>query len=219
MPHDIFSSLRHNYWVLTYVVLLKQLKLSFSSETDCRFSRPMLQHLPQCNKTSYSFKGPICIKVDVHVFFDYKAGLGSILILWKYQSLREIHTACIQKLSLKTSRQDFWNFVMSQQRSRLLSAKPQAPPTWTHHPTLQDVFSLTVNLKCVIFLFDYSEISHPIRRETQILSSDWLTDLLLLELQREAWERQCKTTLRWFLVLKTTNMTGYQHFKENTAKV
>jgi len=27
-----------------------------------------------------------------------------------------MHTACIQTLSLKTSRQDFWNFVMSEKR-------------------------------------------------------------------------------------------------------
>jgi len=32
-------------------------------------------------------KVPYSLKVDVHVFSDYKAGLGSILILWKYQSL------------------------------------------------------------------------------------------------------------------------------------
>jgi len=53
-----------------------------------------------------------------------------------------MHTACIQTLSLKTSRQDFWSFVMSQQKLR---------------------------------------------------SS--LLDLLLLELQRDAWERRCF----WFL--------------------
>jgi len=35
-----------------------------------------------------------------------------------------MHTACIQKLSLKTSCQDFWNFVMSQQSSQ----RPQPCP-------------------------------------------------------------------------------------------
>jgi len=63
---------------------------------------------------------------------------------------------------------------------------PSAPPTWTHHPTLQDLVSLSVYLKSAIFLLDRSENSQPIRREAKILSSDWLTDLLLLELQREA---------------------------------
>jgi len=62
-----------------------------------------------------------------------------------------MHTACIQKLSLKTSRQDFWNFVMSQQSRH--SAMPKALPTWTHHPISQDLVSLSVYLKSVIFVF------------------------------------------------------------------
>jgi len=66
---------------------------------------------------------------------------------------------------------------MSQQ-----SSHAQAPPTWTHHPTLQDL----VSLKSAIFLFNRSEDSQPIKTEALSFSSDWLTDLLLLELQREA---------------------------------
>jgi len=84
-----------------------------------------------------------------------------------------MHTACVQKLSLKTSRRDFWNFVTQQSRP---SAMPQAPPIWTHHPTLQDLVFLSVYLKSAVFLFHHSENSQPYQ----------LSDLLYPELQREA---------------------------------
>jgi len=45
-----------------------------------------------------------------------------------------MHTACIQKLSLKTSRQDFWNFVMSQQSSHRFQPCPKPHPPG---PTIQ----------------------------------------------------------------------------------
>jgi len=79
-----------------------------------------------------------------------------------------MHTACIQKLSLKTSRQDFWNFVMSQQSSHCSQPCPDPRPPG---PTIQPcrIWFLCVYLKSAVVLLDHSENSQPIRREAENL--------------------------------------------------
>lgn len=92
-----------------------------------------------------------------------------------------------------------------------LGCAPNPWSTWIyHHPASCNGLECLPEI-CNIFFYSITQraVSQPIKRETLILSSDWLTVLLLLALQRGVRERGCKTIMTCFLVLKTTNTSSY----------